>query len=306
MNWQSALEEDGYCVVPGVVPDFERVRDSIWTDLMRLVPGFDPSVTAPREQRRALFSLYPLHSMLLQHYVGHMQSVWNVRQHPAVHRVFEQIWGTEDLYVSFDGISALVPPETTGRGFLKPSTANWLHVDQSPHKTGRWSVQGFVNLYDVDDMDASLLVVPGSHLEDRSGLAVRGQNTTDWLMMTDRADDARKVVAKAGDLVLWDSRTIHQGSLPSRGRPTARVAPTGLMAGHEYSPRLVVYVCMLPRLRLTNLQKRKRAEALEKRRMTNHWGTKLFPLAPRRYGGPVPTIVAPPAPTLTALGESLV
>jgi hypothetical protein len=298
------LEEEGYCVIPNVIPDFVKVRDRVWRDLMDLIPGFDPRAGAPREAKRHIYSLYPMHSMLYQHEVGHLQSVWNIRQRPEIKAVFAQIWDTEDLYVSFDGISVLVPPETTGRGFHRSSTSDWMHVDQSPHKTGRWSVQGFLNLYDATTMDATLAVIPGSHLEDRSGFVDKDKK--DWLLIPGRLNEAVRVEANAGDLVLWDSRTVHQGTLPIQDRPTVARPIEGLMSGHEYSPRLVVYVCMLPKLRLTKAQRTKRIEAFANRRMTNHWGTKLFAKAPRRYGGPPPTIVELPAPNLNAIGKSLI
>ena len=48
--------------------------------------------------------------MLVQHFqVGHMQQIWDVRQHKNVQKVFQDIWGTEDLAVSFDGCSFGLP-----------------------------------------------------------------------------------------------------------------------------------------------------------------------------------------------------
>lgn len=312
----ATLERDGYQVVSRVIPDYAEVRDQLWRELMELCPGFDPRADASRDQRRGLYALTPLHSMLYQHYVGHLQTVWNLRQRPEVVDVFADIWNTRELYVSFDGLSALVPPESTGRGFQMARTADWLHADQRPGTVGvptcpyrgRLGVQGYVNLYDAGPQDATLGVIPGSHLEDRSSMSAKG----DWLLLPGRQSEVVRVEAKAGDMVLWDSRTAHQGTLPIRGRPPTPEATSGglgMMAGYDHAPRLVVYVCMLPRARLTAGDVKKRAKAFEPvdgpRRMTNHWGTKLFPKAPRLYGGAPPILGMVAAPVLTDLGRSL-
>lgn len=303
----ATLEDDGYQVIPGVIRDFEGVRDSLWRELMELVPDFDPRAEAPYEARRGLFSLQPMHAMLFQHYVGHLQTVWDLRQRPEVVDVFADIWGTRELYVSFDGISALVPPETTNRGFNRPSTEDWLHADQRPQPASvggageRLAIQGYITLYDAGPQDATLGVIPGSHLEDRSGMTSKG----DWLLLPGRQDEVVRVEAKAGDMVLWDSRTAHQGTLPIRGRPPVFTL-TGTMHGHVYAPRLVVYVCMLPRSRLIARQSAKRQQWFTDHRMTNHWGTKLFPRTPRIYGGERPVVQPIRDPMLSDLGRSLI
>src|SRR5437879_2745508 len=35
--------------------------------------------------------LFPLHSMLVQHYIGHSQYIWDVRQHPKIIEPFSKI-----------------------------------------------------------------------------------------------------------------------------------------------------------------------------------------------------------------------
>lgn len=284
------LDEQGYTVVPDVVPEYEQLRANIWEELSIVCPEF--RVDGNLEQKKGLFKMGPLHSMLYQHFVGHMQSVWDVRQHEGVNRVFRQLWNTDELYTSFDGISALVPPEETKRGFYRGD--DWMHVDQSPKKEGRLSVQGYLNLYESGEGDGSLMVVPGSHLEKRAG------GNADWLPVPGRLGEAVRVQASAGSMVLWDSRLVHQGGQPVRGRP----AP---------NPRLVVYVCQLPRERLNPMEEFRRRKYFAQRRTTNHWGTKLFSKTPRFYSAEAKQYYAGTLARagelplqLSALGKSLI
>ena len=81
------------------------------------------------------------------------------------------------------------------------------------------------------------------------------------------------VKVKAGDLVLWDSRTFHQNSYGSRGNK---------------EERLVQYVSFLPKWGKGNTvaQQNKRLKYFKDRRTTSHWA---YPLRvnskqPQTYG----------------------
>jgi len=108
------------------------------------------------------------------------------------------------------------------------------------------------------------------------------------------------VTCKAGDMVCWDSRTVHYGRQAMKGR-----------AGTDHH-RLVAYICMVPRKLATPVMLKKRIKAVDDRRTTSHWPhlMKLNPAKPRTYGSkivvPFEDIVAVPAPILTPLGRRLV
>ena len=95
-------------------------------------------------------------------------------------------------------------------------------------------------------------------------------------------------------MVLWDSRTIHCGTEPIKGRNKRKF-------------RNVVYVCMIPRSLSNEKDLKKKRKAFNELRMTTHWPhkPKLFPINPRTYGGPLPNIVNIPEPKLTKLGKRL-
>ena len=124
--------------------------------------------------------------MLHQHFgVGHAQAVWDVRQHPRVAGVFADLWQTaaEDLLVSFDGFSLHVPPEQNGnRGWFRQP---WMHVDQSYTRNGFECVQGWVTAHPVEEGDATLAFLRGSHahhgtVADTCGIRKEKDARKDW------------------------------------------------------------------------------------------------------------------------------
>lgn len=50
--------------------------------------------------------------------------MWKIRTQPAILKVFEQIWGTDDLIASFDGMNASLPVnKESGRKDIEPTPA---------------------------------------------------------------------------------------------------------------------------------------------------------------------------------------
>ena len=244
--------------------------------------------------------------MLLQHFsLGHMKPMWTIRQHPKVCEVFEKIWGTkrEDLLVSFDGLSVHLPPEKTNKGWYRDNA--WFHTDQSFDKKEKCCIQGYVTLYDTNDGDASLSILEGSHkfhqeFAEKFGAVAKD----DWYKLNEaerkyfieeKKCEPFAVKAKKGSLVLWDSRTMHQGKEPEKTRKKENF-------------RIVSYVCMLPRKTCTEKNLEKKIKAFENLRITTHWANraKLFSKNPRTYGGELPELNEIEPPVLTKLGRRLV
>lgn len=301
---KASLETHGVATLPRIISHDEcvRLREGIWTGLRHITQGRfnlnDPTTW------KSFYDLMPMHSMLLQHWgVGHMQPVWDVRQNPAIIGTFARLWETEDLLVSFDGISVHLPPEVSRRGWFRGS--QWLHTDQSPTKKGLHCIQGLVNLYPVNEGDATLTFLDGSHKHHEEFFSHINQTDfkPDWFKLdedqttffTNKGCKQYCVQADEGSLVLWDSRTMHSGIEPQHGR-----------ANPNY--RIVIYVCMTPKRLATPAGIEKRIKAFEELRMTTHWPhlPKLFPKHPRTYGNPMPTVNDVSEPVLTYYGRKLV
>jgi GR25 family glycosyltransferase involved in LPS biosynthesis len=106
---------------------------------------------------------------------------------------------------------------------------------------------------------------------------------------------AKCIKCPKGSMVLWDSRTIHCGLEPLKGRKTQNF-------------RCVAYLCYMPRVLAKESQIIKKIKAFEEKRMTTHWpcNIKLFPKIPRTYGAEIPEITELPTPIINELGRRLV
>jgi len=120
-------------------------------------------------------------------------------------------------------------------------TVERLHCDQNPiHRKGFHCVQGMVPLCPVNQQSGGLQVVPDTntdstqqYLADQYPM-VRG----DWLQLHPKDRFMGKgnlLLANPGDLILWDSRTIHGG-----------LVGTGENFPNNDFARLSLTVCMAP------------------------------------------------------------
>lgn len=308
-NVMETLDKYGVAVIPDVLTkeECESYKNMAWDEFKTLTSSMPkPLDKDDVTTYSTLYDLAPLHSMLIQYFgVGHMQWTWNVRQNPKVVNVFSKIWNVkpEDLLVSFDGVSLHLPPEVTKRGWYKDNV--WLHTDQSSKKEGRHCIQGMVNMYPVNTGDATLCILEGSHKLHKDFFEVfELESDGDWYKLKNQEEidffkdsecEFHRVKCNEGDLVLWDSRTFHQGAEPVKGR-------------EDPNFRMISYVCMTPRNMCTASKIKRRIEIFEEGRTTNHWPhlPKMFPKTPRTYGKEVPTITQLPRPVLTDLGKRLV
>jgi hypothetical protein len=270
----------------------------MWSTLAQLTKDFPAPIDKnDHDTWRGLYDLFPLHSMLIQHHgIGHSSLAWNVRGNPKVIDVYKTLYKCDDLLTSFDGVSIAMPPEITGRGWYRGS--NWLHIDQSYTRKYFDTVQSWVTAYDVNEGDATLTFLEKSN---RVHELIDDPNKDDWNVLKDPErikiyEDfgckQKCITCKAGDMVFWDSRTVHAGKEPTRDREKPNF-------------RCVVYVCMLPRHMATPAQLAKKRDAFKNQRTTNHHPVrvKLFPKMPRTYGATIPPIAKLPPPQLT--GEQL-
>ena len=308
------LREHGWQVVPGVLTAAEcaAMKSGLWDHAERLLPGA-LARDDPATWRAVIKRLYPAHGMLHQHNMfGVCQAAFDVRQNPKVARAFEQIWGTADLTSSIDGVAFGLAPEQTNLGW---ENKGWLHLDQSPTGNGLECVQGWVTAEDVGEGDATLRVLSGSHklhaefaehfelhVVEGESAKDRAKKKTDWFKLTDehlrwylsKGCEIVDIQCPAGAQVLWESRTVHSGKSPTKGRPVAR-------------NRYVVYTSFLPTSCLTPARAEKKRKAVAAGRMTSHWADcrKLFAKNPRTYGRPLIEMPAYVKPRLTRRGAKL-
>lgn len=285
-----AFRQHGVVAITGVfaAEECDAAMEGIVGSLERLAPGL--SRHAPETWVRD--NLPPqVRVGLYQAVVGNFAELWRLRVDARVRRVFALLYSAlrghpvTDFVVSGDGLN--LQPRYRG-----PFGAgeDWAHLDQTSGPPFR-CVQGQVVLTDTS---ACLRASPGSHRAFEALLTLTGGRATgDWRRFA-QADypEARALVEEAGgswqvpvraprgSVLLWASSVVHS-ALRADG-------PTPLDPANPWRGwRGVVYVCYRPRGELTRTQRRKRWAAFEANRVTNHWGTRLFPTNPcARYGPP--------------------
>jgi len=196
------------------------------------------------------------------------QGAWYIRGLPNVKNAFSQIWKTDSLIVSMDSLLLWRP--WWHNKFWKPRTEG-LHLDQNPFtKPDKLCVQGMVALYDVTREVGGLEVVPRSHLpepkERLKELCPHFKTQGDFCMINSNCpviNERKLLLAKSGDLILWDSRTIHGGILGTGKDPNTDTVPQ--------IPRMSMTVCMVPKERATPEVLEARREGFIKGYGFSHW-----------------------------------
>ena len=307
-NVNEYLDKYGVAVVEDILnPDeCNKYTENAWKNFNILTSKMaNPIDKNNSETWKTFYELYPLHSMLLQHWgVGQWDFLWDIRCNKNVLNVFSKIWNcdTNDLLSSFDGLSFHLPPEQTGKGWYRGN--DWLHTDQSSEKKGLYTVQGFVTLYDINKHDASLCLFEGSHnsheyffkdhniVEKKDWFRLEKGKQYEYLY--NKGHKQVCVLAKKGSIVLWDSRLFHQGVEPQKERENPNT-------------RLIVYTCMTKRDRARSCDLKKKQKAFNEHRMTTHCPHRpiLFGKTPRTYGNELPKITMLPKVELNKIGKRL-
>ena len=195
--------------------------------------------------------------------VAHEKFMWDTRLEPRVLEIFSELWGTDELLASFDALNVTFPNRVD-----VPRKPAWEHVDQSPFRRGMHCMQGIVNLSPSGPNDGGLVVYPGSHKFYDEFFDTQ-TNAADWShkdiyhfrpehleWFRSHGLAPKKVCAEVGDLLIWDSRTVHYGSEPTELSTQIRT---------------VVYVSYAPARLASEQQLALKKRAFEKHVATTHW-----------------------------------
>ncbi|KAF8864877.1 hypothetical protein BDZ45DRAFT_669251 [Acephala macrosclerotiorum] len=261
-DWRDDLFRDGFVVVKSVISleNSQKYIEQMFQWLEKFPFGFDRN--RPETWTEEHLPTHMKGGMYHGYSVQHERFIWEARQEPGVIEAFSKLWGTEKLLVSFDGMNLTLP--STKRAANQP----WPHVDQSPRRTGLQCVQGILNFAPNGPKDGGLIVMKGSHALNEEFFKthdVAGRKTwgpDDWFgfqesetkWFEERGCETVKVCADPGDLILWDSRTVHHNVLPS-----------------SQNLRALVYACYTPASFATAEDLEKKAKLFMERKGTTHW-----------------------------------
>lgn len=219
---------------------------------------------------------YSTHGVLNGNGAGQSEFLWNIRSNRQVKKIYARIWNTEQLLTSFDGCGVF---RDWRYNQSWKTNGGWNHVDQNPKtKPNRCCIQGFVSLTDQSEKTGGLIVYPKTHLNftQLSDLTKRFQDfvkVPDTHPIMDPSQTQGKLVhCRAGDVVLWDSRTVHCNTPATSIEPHREDEPFDLL-------RIVAYVSMSPPSFVTSLTleefREKRKEMVENNCTLTHWSTEL-------------------------------
>lgn len=271
----SYLAEHGYAVVKAVANEHEihEARNLFWNfleseaGLKRDDPGTwtDERFTKIGSTRSGIIFFRG---------IQHSDVLWYIRCLPKVKEAFEQVFGTNDLITSYDGGNIFRPWHLQESDTYSKTHSGWYHVDQGRLLPGFHCVQGLVTLKDVNAATGGFCCIPGSHLyHDQVLQGDISQNPErNYIPIPHDFHPVGVELplpeillnCKAGDLILWDSRTIHCNT-------PALIDPIIPSVESDSLLRMVCYVCMGPTSKATPEVLRQRIQLFEYGIGTNHW-----------------------------------
>ena len=323
------LEEHGFAVVANALnaAEVETAKTMLWSFLTQAagMKRDDPSTWGG-----SFFQVgTPATGIMHAKGVGHAEHSWYVRSRTRVIAAFAHIWGIDssssssssggggggggpenELLCSFDGGNVFRPwhhPFFEGsqvgkstRTSLIPlswkTRGGWFHLDQGRTKPDKMvCVQGVVTLFDANETTGGLTVIPGSHKHFKDVISDFATGDGDFVPLPPSVPilnlPKRLVRARAGDLLLWDSRTLHCNS-PAVSPPTAD--PAELL-------RAVSYVCMTPKSWASEETLALRRQAFIDSVTTSHWPHEYTAASQRPPTGLAPKDPIAAGPVVRAL-----
>merc|ERR1711907_85046 len=289
--WLEDLDEHGYVVIQSVadVEAVAKAKSLLWDFLENCRPDAHVRRDNPATWEKGCGWVPSVGNGLIGgHGIGQSRFSWHMRLLPGVKEAFAAVWGEEDLLVSFDGGNVFRPWK--GKPEWK-TDGGWWHIDQNCYltgKEGRVSVQGMVTFTDATPETGGLCVVPHSH-KDFRGVCERAyaQKLPADFVPVQSSDPAlssgtRLVCAKAGDLLLCDSRCVHcntPGTIEDVDMSASIGCTTELL-------RAVGYVFMTPSALASVETIVQRKDAFVNNVTTSHWPHEIC-----GYGPPPPTML---------------
>jgi len=281
---RAVLDQWGFAIVPDVLPPSDVAQlEQLWAN--DLVSIIDTTQSKMRSNVVKRILADPAHNWPIQASLGSKfvtqyglpqgQMAWGVRAHPHVKEVFEGIYHTNDLCVGLDTVfyRNVAPVEKDSPSNV---TELWPHVDQNAHipVSGKNDVfQSVVYLWKCDKTTSATVIQPRSHTDTYRRIMetttqckhhfckVQGED-----MLKEFACNARRVPVPAGGMIVWSSKTSHQG--------------------WNWGPRLAVPVSFEPTCRRDNATLENKRAMVATGSPSTHWASICVPHSSARTDPP--------------------
>ena len=200
---RTQIFERGFGVVEDVVP----------TALCEAVVGATADFLGidPEDPAGWYGACRPGHGIVPLH---HGQALWNVRQWPAVHALFRELYGDEALWVSMDRVSFKVP----AAGWAGGDRTSPLHWDTDPRNPRRAEYQGLVYLRDTTDEQGAFCCAPDVYANLPAWVANRSVAEA-RAAVNARDTPVRRIGGRAGSMVIWHRQMPHSSARNDAGLP---------------------------------------------------------------------------------------
>lgn len=214
---RSELFENGFLVVEEVVPS--ALCEAVVEDTAEFL-GIEPD-----DPTTWYANCSPGHGIVPLH---HGQALWDVRQWPGVHTLFEELYDDEALWVSMDRVSFKAP----AAGWAGGGRTSPLHWDTDPRRPRRAEFQGLVYLRDTTEEQGAFCCAPDVYanlpewVADRSVVEARAA-------VNESATPRRRLGGRAGSMVIWHRQMPHSSARNDAGLPRWVQYVTMDVAGDE-------------------------------------------------------------------------
>jgi len=254
------IESEGFAVIPSILSaaevDVEYSR--MWSWVEKVSPGVKRNRPATWQRRSRRLDPWPSkqRDMMQLHQAGW---VFNDLREVMAERVFEKLYGTEELHCSKDGFTLQRPTEEELD--LTPND----HFDQGSDLQGLQCIQGSVALTDQEHDDGCFLCWPGSHKYHQEIVNRRKKRGREnFIILNDQEKELLygkgiqplRVPVRKGDVILFRSDLAHKGAMP---------------IGRRENFRAVVYICMLPAALTPEEVYNDKLQAYQKLETGSHW-----------------------------------
>ncbi len=198
---REAIDRDGYVVVPDAVPS--DALAAVLADVeCHTETSLDDPATWPVSSARG-----DIHADGGMVEMYHYQSMWDVRQHPRLHGIFSEVWGTDALWVSIDRVCMKLPRP------MVPEQNDFIHwdVDIAKYPDVPFFVQGVLALTDTDDDMGGFQCVPEVYRNLEAWLTLHAAELDGEPRFS--RDEITRVPMRAGDLLIWSGHLPHGNGL---------------------------------------------------------------------------------------------
>ncbi|KAJ5683464.1 hypothetical protein N7462_006629 [Penicillium macrosclerotiorum] len=201
-DWRDDFFSEGFTVVKGAISREKAIqyRERAMEWFQKFPFGFD--IHDKRTWTEDHLPIMMNGGMVMGYCATHEKWVWEARTEPGVIEPFAKLWGTDELLVSFDAVNITLPGRTDG--IINLSEAG-------PLDGGLQLLQGSSELFELFFKENP----PKPKAKDAPGqLDWYGFTLEDVEWFKDHGCKLIKINAEPGDVIIWDSRTVHYASLP--------------------------------------------------------------------------------------------